>query len=464
MAGTDTLAPPRSIGVGAAHFYLPALCLLSLAFAVVLERHTPGLNGPDYWQWPWRRVDAWRLLATLGPALAPMAVGVTMHALGRWTQRRALVAVMVSAFLVQFAVLGLLTDPFGLTRLKDIVTGATYTSYYTEAVRGHDGPLSLRAWLDALPGQMAGMATHARTKPPGLTLYYWGLVRLFGPGEGAAVLGGVGVAILATLSVPATAWFIRTVAGDETRGLSGACFVALSPSLAMFLPEFDQFWPTLTCGLVGLWWLALERRTVLAAAACGAVLGLSCFFLYNHLVLGFVMLGMCAVWWLAHADRSLRVLARQAAIVLGVAIALQALAAVALSYHPIDTFRAALASEKDFARTFVRPYPKTAFYDVTDFALGAGWLAVPLAILGFLRTEGTARRLLLGLCLLQPVVVGLTGLLPGENARVWAFLLPVLMLGVDEELSRWRPGARAAAIGLQALALVAICRNMVFLQ
>ncbi len=40
-------------------------CAVALAFAagiaVLLVGHVPGINGPDYWQWPWRRLPASRV-------------------------------------------------------------------------------------------------------------------------------------------------------------------------------------------------------------------------------------------------------------------------------------------------------------------------------------------------------------------------------------------------------------------
>src|SRR3954470_16820146 len=72
------------------------ILLLTAALAAALCLHLPGLNGPAYWQWPWRRLDAGRLFPLMALAVAPLAVA---WATWRDTRRRtgsALVAIMLS--------------------------------------------------------------------------------------------------------------------------------------------------------------------------------------------------------------------------------------------------------------------------------------------------------------------------------------------------------------------------------
>ena len=55
------------------------------------------------------------------------------------------------------------------------------------------------------------------------------------------------------------------------------------------------------------------------------------------------------------------------------------------------------------------------------------------------------------LALAQLVLVAATGLLPGETARVWSFMFPLLMMPVGLELARWPMKARIACLTMLAL-------------
>jgi hypothetical protein len=67
------------------------------------------------------------------------------------------------------------------------------------------------------------------------------------------------------------------------------------------------------------------------------------------------------------------------------------------------------------------------------------------------------------LCLGQILVVAVGGLIPVETARVWLFMVPLLMLPVGLELSRWSSGGRMMVyVCLWGLTLLT-CLNLGFL-
>ena len=68
----------------------------------------------------------------------------------------------------------------------------------------------------------------------------------------------------------------------------------------------------------------------------------------------------------------------------------------------------------------------------------------------------------MGLCVVQVLVVALTGLLQTETARVWAFMLPLWMVPVGLELARWTWRGRAVAYACTWLLLAAAVQNMIF--
>jgi len=56
--------------------------------------------------------------------------------------------------------------------------------------------------------------------------------------------------------------------------------------------------------------------------------------------------------------------------------------------------------------------------------------------------------------------VALTGLIQAETARVWIFLLPLLMIPAGLELSRWPPRLRAVAHVAMIAVTIALYANM----
>src|SRR5262249_42758727 len=123
---------------------------------------------------------------------------------------------------------------------------------------------------------------------------------------------------------------------------------------------------------------------------------------------------------------------------------------VAAGYRPWAAFKTAASLQSSLLRLIPRPYPQTVFFDLTDFALGSGWIAVILVALYLIRHQRHLREkqpALVAAGLAQLLVVAVLGLLPGETARVWMFLLPLLMLPVGLELARWTFSARMIVYG-----------------
>ena len=67
------------------------------------------------------------------------------------------------------------------------------------------------------------------------------------------------------------------------------------------------------------------------------------------------------------------------------------------------------------------------------------------------------------LALLQILTVAAAALLPGEAARLWLPMLPLLMAPIGAELARWALWARLVVDTCLWLITVTICQNMTFL-
>src|SRR4029079_11807558 len=96
-----------------------------------------------------------------------------------------------------------------------------------------------------------------------------------------------------------------------------------------------------------------------------------------------------------------------------------------------------------------RPYPIHVVFDVLDFALASGWISFVLVaffLLGDSRVAASSRHVAF-LALGQILVTAVLGIVPGETARTWTLMLPLLMIPVGLELARWSSGSRAAGYG-----------------
>ena len=58
----------------------------------------------------------------------------------------------------------------------------------------------------------------------------------------------------------------------------------------------------------------------------------------------------------------------------------------------------------------------------------------------------------------------MTGLIPAETARVWIFMMPIVMIPVGLELALWSFRPCLAVYVCLWFLMVAICQNMVFFR
>ncbi len=144
------------------------------------------------------------------------------------------------------------------------------------------------------------------------------------------------------------------------------------------------------------------------------------------------------------------------------------------AFNPIATFRECLHQVdvlwawlvKDFAAP-PRHIPGTIPADLYDFALGSGWISYLLATFcfksAFVRGTSEPRLKIALLCVGQILFVAFAGLIQGETARLWIFMLPMLMVPVGMELENWGIGARIAVYSMLLILTVAVGQSMTFL-
>jgi hypothetical protein len=453
------------------------IVITGLMVALTL-RHTERVNGPGYWMWSWRRLPALRLFGGMALAFLPFVVAHLLDA-RRWIRRPiALALVMLSNLAMQLAAIA--TQPpndqqWGLRRLVLIVQNSINTSYYNAAevlAKRMDAGATYRDWMEVYPGLMDVLMLHAAYKPPGLILYYIGLIRLFGgPGDAPALAGALIIAVLAMAGVAGTYYLIRYFGGSDDDAFCGASFFALTPSLVLFLPQFDQTYPALACALLITWGATLRPGGRRWAVVFGALFALMLFITPMFLMLGVFL----AVYTLLHVfDRGGAGFARAAErslIVVAVIVLLYVLLELATGFDMVTTFRTASARADAYIVYLSRPWPLHTPWDVYDIALGTGWISYPLAALGTLcawRAGGrTWRNPLFRLVALGLLQIGMAvgvSIFPGENARLMLWAMPMLMIPIGIELARgFPPGARLTVYVCLWLITTVICQNMVFI-
>ncbi len=477
--GRDALTAPAALRQNAK---LLTVLLATAVLAALVESKAGWIVGPPFWKWGVRDLPGLRVYPVLLLAALPFALAQWGVESRRWRHRWGALLLMLAVLALELAALGLGKQPWNLDRLPEFIRRPLYTSYFKDADTLRDG--ELRPWLASYPERLATLRVHSRNKPPGPILFFAAVKRLAGDPARAAWLGGLLLAALATLVVPATYALVRGLTRDPAAAWAGASLIALTPSLLLFLPCLDQVYPLLTVLLVLAWHAALERsapdainavgaisargRAAVAAAGFGLALAATLFVTYNVLVLG-VVLGLLTL------DRLCRDPRRLPGVLAAVGVALATLAAaygalwLATGYDPLRAFGAALANQAELAELWQRPWPRTVPWDLADFLLGAAWLPGLLAAIYLLRTgpqepdrEPDRRRLVLFVAL-QLVGVAATGLLRTETARVWLFLQPLLALAAALELRGWSPARRQAVYFCLWLLTATVCRNLRFL-
>jgi len=465
-------APPRSgLGLGARVVILAGVTIF-LVLAVCGHRF--GLNNQKYFYRQWRHLPDFPLYWQTACLAIPFF-------LGQWLFHRRPEAVYTALALVTFSTLCIMVmsttgqeHRANSDRIEDLVTSRTANGYFEEAARLDVSGLGISRWLGIYPLMVPALMGHAADKPPGPILLNYIVCRFFGDGRLGAKAAGLFMAVLAALSVPATYAFIIYFSKSRSAAFLGASFMALSPALILFYPQFDQFYPVLTAGLTILWAQALRKNQLRFAAAHGVLFGVTTFISYLPCVLGLFLIGYTLLYWFAQPAMGEGRIMAHVAVAIGAFIGFYSVLWLVTGFDPIATARACwpqgpLPEQWSAAAGYPpRRLPGTIPWDLYGFALGSGWIGFLLALYYFVgsifnRSPATPAAPIAWLCLAQFVLVALLGLIQGETERVWIFMMPMLMLPIGLELANWNVASRMVVLGALLLISTMICQNIVFL-
>jgi hypothetical protein len=268
--------------------------------------------------------------------------------------------------------------------------------------------------------------------------------------------------------VPMVYRLLRAFEIEETAALCGAGFFALTPSLILFLPQGDQAYPGLACGIVIAWVSALRSKPWTGAVIFGALLALGLFFSSVFLMLGLFL----AIYGLLYVgDRGSRGFVRAAhasfLAILTVAL-LYFLLWLATGFNPIETFTTAARRSQGGLVDLARPWPRHLAFDFADIALGTGWISVLLIVFGAVETsrrwgwrQPQFRLVFIGS--LQVIMAVLVAVFPGEEARLMLPIMVLLMAPIGIELARWPWRSRMVAYLALVIIVAVLAQNMIFL-
>lgn len=431
------------------------LTLIVAVFTVLTALHTPYINGPAYWRWPWRDLSPGPVYLTVLAAGLPILIA-TVLAHTRPTLALVLIVIGAAALHLSGAKIN---GPDAPSRIRAIVESPAATSYYTHAQTLPPG------WLNDYPNVLNKGEHHARNKPPGPIWFYRTILDADLPDP--ALLGGILGGALALLSIVATYGLARAMGQERHASVLAAALMATAPGFVLFYPEFDQALAAIGTLMVITWLHTLKHppETQASSSAIGFGLSLSLALLWSYalLTLG-VFLGLLTLF---HGLRTGQW--RVIAVRVGIALATMAITQAGLwaftGYSPITTFQTALSNQHDLLTQITRPWPATIPFDLLDLFLGMGWVMSALLLMGLLRgpSASSLSHQHIQLAALSALIIIATGLLPGETARVLIFVMPLLAVGAGAELARWPRVSQPGVLILALLGVAATVRTLVFI-
>jgi hypothetical protein len=453
-------------------FCIGTILFVTAVTLVLMFIHHGRINGAPYHRWDWRSLPILGTYPFILPFVIPFFWGQHVYHKNMRAIRLALLLVALSTFLLTLATAMTQVQPPSPEPIAGIILNNRSSGYFNQAAQFNASGLTISQWLARYPQLLPAFGQHPRNKPPGCLLFCAIFIAAFGAGKTTALMVGFAIAALAALAVPAAYAFIAFFTGDRRAAFYGSSYLALCPCLLLIFPQFDQCYPVLTVALAILWALALDKNRIDFAAGFGLLFAVTMFLTYLQMVLVFFFAAL-AIMKLA-TDPNFRIsrCAIHVAAALAGFVAFYLALWITTRFDPIATFRMCLVTHHEnlhlmeLRHGFGRHLPGTIPWDLYDFALGSGWIS--FLLLGYYlwfqaRTDKrSATTRIAILCIGQFVLVAITGLIQCETARVWMFMLPMLMVPIGLVLSAWNYRARTIVYLALLLITLGIFRNMVF--
>ncbi len=438
------------------------LGVLTAACGAAIHARLPLLNGPPEWQWIYAPPRGfWREWLMVAARLAPAAVLLAF--LARRLSPRLPERLHCAAGLAALVAWGLLyawvnlyaRTELGPTHIPRAITNDTTSGYFSVALDVGDRYPPLPELLRDYPRHQPRMPLHPSTHPPGPVLLFGGLIRLaeacpapaeawlgalswlgvrhdfLQPGTPPRQAAAMAAGLLLLLGGLAAAFPLFGLVRDSLgagsaaeRAAWGAAAIWIHlPALHIFSPTLDAFYALF--GLTALWCAHRIIRGGNApawGAACGALIAWLTFLSFTQLI-WFVVIGAMLMLELAARDLPPRRACVFATSTAAVWLGAMALLKLAWGIDMLAIFRVAYELNDDFRAEVGRSYAVWLFYAPYDLLLTAGpAVALPALVLLVRAARDFRRRRIMAAWAALPIGIGaltLTGLMPGENARLY---------------------------------------------
>ncbi len=458
----------------------------------------PGLRGGSGWRWPYALPDDWLPVALLALILAVYVAGTLALRRVHLPDAAGLVWGVLGGFVIAIGVVGVRGDPAFVLFTRTVSPVQTGASTLAVRTLAEEGALdALRRWPEVMREAQDANLIHFTTSPPGQPLLHYGAAALFErmPGvsqplsmalrpfqcsndtvmaytaaEISATLPGMLMPLWAALAVLPVYALGRLLFETRAAALRAALWWPLVPSVLLFAPTWNTLYPLLgaasgalllagllLAGRGGAWRASLFVASGVVASAMTflnfAVLPL--LLLYGLLTLGcwwFVRGGAGGFWWPVRAGLWYGLGLASVWLIYGLITGVTPLDIAAVTFEKHSEL-----VERDYLPwLLLHPYDTLMFsgWPLAALFIAGGWLA-----LRRLPDRLRALDVLALATLLTFVLVNLSGVVQGENARILSFYAPFFLVAGGrwlEKTPRWDApllAAQALTVGVMALAL-----------
>jgi hypothetical protein len=465
------------------------LALLLGGVMIALYYDVAWVRGPAEWQWAryagvGLETRVWLPLLSLLVALAGL----------RWLERRPsphsflpLLFLFGTALFIQISFIYLESPPLWLTPFLRTVSFAS-GGFFNVASTTQDIPALLRHFPEAMPHFPA---IHPRTHPPGLLFLFWAAERglaqwpaftqwfsdLYRPAVCqdaslttlpnamlASTIAQMSVPIWAAVTVFPFYGLVRRLANHAVARWATLLLI-LAPSLVLWATRWNQLYVFLTVTCLYLSQRGLMNRSWRPFLLVGILVSLATFFSLANLALA-VLIPLYILLFLLLSPvpwyQELRNRWRQwVAYGLGLA-SVWGLYYLAYGVSFLEMVQAGTAVHTELNRT----YTTWLGYNLYDFFL---FLSLPVLVLALASLKTAVKTLptakspetahslaLLFTFWITLLALNLSGIVRGEVARLWMFLVPLAILAALPALQTWKPQTIQLVILLQAAFLLVL--------
>jgi len=477
------------------------IILFTLIFLFLLAFDLyPALRGGSGWQWAYELPENWAGVIALALIVAIYLLGV--YVLRRFFDARVwlnLLWVFLGAGIIGIAVVGVQGNAGFHLFTRTVSPVQTGASTVAVQIMARDG---VQPTLDNWTGVMryAGDANiiHFTTSPPGQVLAHYGLAQFFehvplsqqlsmslrpyqcsNPDimwytRGEIISAGIGMLMpfFAALTVIPLFFVGQSLTNERSTALHISHWWALIPTVLLFAPTWNTLYPFLCLSVFALLLAGLRseqgwRFRVLCVLA-GFVMSITTFLNFAVLpillFMGLFTLGY-ALWIYPHGQsyQARFLWAMRAGLYFGIGLlSVWGLFYLASGSTPLDIWRVTL---EEHAQLVQRNYWHWLILHPYDVLMFVGWCVAGVFMWGVWRGyrdlqhthKLTPSQLLAFTMLITVILVNVSGIAQGENARILSFYAPFLLLGgIILFKSRWWDMSLLVTQGLTVLVMATV--------